>query len=115
MAGIELVTGKEIPELIPGISVGFRVYGDTTLAYVRNLNALRIGVAIQSIRDQYNQVQGEKIALRRAFDQYNMTYSLRKVLWQQYLYSRGIIPYPTVMQIFVTQAVEDMKHDKPHN
>lgn len=84
------VTGKEIPNLIPGVDIGFRVCGSVTLAYVWINKKLRIGVANCSIKDQYNQVVGEKKALKLAFAQQDMSYPLRMALWGQFLASRGI-------------------------
>jgi hypothetical protein len=103
------LVGKEIPDLIPNVRVGFRVHQDVTLAYVWIHQKLRIGVAVCSIKDRYNQVRGEKIALRLAFAQHDMTYPLRAVLWHQYLYSRGIEQKDAlaVMQVFVFQARAD--------
>jgi len=102
------VTGKEISEIIPGIGIGFRVCGSVTLAYVWINKKLRIGVANCSIKDGYDQVFGEKRALKLAFAQHDMTYPLRAVLWEQYLISRGITKEP-VSLVYLIQSLRDTR------
>jgi len=108
------VTGKEIPEILPGVSIGFRVCGSVTLAYLWNEGKVRIGTANCSMKDKYNQVYGEKVALKRAFEQFDFSDMVRTILWEQYLVSRGIIK-PSIIRLFVIQAIEDMKHARQHN
>lgn len=107
------VVGKEIPEILPGISIGFRGCGSVTLCYLWQEGKIRIGTANCSMKDGYNQVYGEKVALKRAFEQFDFTVAVREVLWEQFLVSRGIIQRPH--GLYLGQAIEDMEHARVHN
>jgi len=103
------VVGKEIPEVIPGISIGFRICGSVTLAYVWINSKLRIGVANCSLKDKQNQVAGERRALKLAFAQHDMDCYLRKVLWADYLLSRGIIQAIPISTALIAVTIKKMR------
>lgn len=107
------VTGKELPEVIPGVSVGFRICGSVTLAYVWINKKLCIGVANCSMKDLFNQVCGEKKALKLAMAQHDMSYPMRSVLWDNYLVDRGIANFPPEHFPWIMQTVRDMRYIRP--
>ncbi len=103
------VSGKQLPNIIPGIVIGFRVVGSVTLAYIWINKKLRIGVANCSMKDQYNQIAGEKWALKLAMAQQDTSRMMRTVLWDHYLYQRGIKSV-SILNLFLVQAIEDMNY-----
>lgn len=89
-----------IPEIVPEISVGFRYKGSTILCYVQVKGKLRIGVAACSETDSFNPRIGEKIALRRALGQHKLCNMVRRALWEQYLYTKGIKAEHSILAFF---------------
>jgi hypothetical protein len=83
-------TNEDIREVLPGFRIGFKYCEGLTLCFVWAGNALRIGTANCGYKDGRNKVAGEKIALRRAIDQFTFNYATRKALWEVYLEWRGI-------------------------
>jgi len=86
------VTGKELPELIPGLGIGFTICGSVTLCYLWENGKLRIGAANCGLKEEFKQTRGEKVALRRALAQFDFGYNLRGAIWDHYLYNRGVTP-----------------------
>jgi hypothetical protein len=77
-----------VPEVIPGISIGFRHKEGTTLCYFQIKNKLRVGATICG-NDEFSPLKGEKVAFRRAMGQHKLGRLVRTALWAQFLLSRG--------------------------
>lgn len=93
-----------LPKIIPDISVGFRYKGATILCYMQVRGKLRIGVATCSVKDSFNAREGEKIALGRVIDQHKFGGIIRRVLWENYLYTKKIKKEPDQILDFFKSA-----------
>lgn len=85
---------KEIPEIIPGIKIGFKHVDNTTLCYMYVQRKLRVGVAVLSNKDKDDSIAGEKVALARVLKQQKTGQLVRKVIWAQYLFTQGVVKDP---------------------
>jgi hypothetical protein len=96
---------EEMPEVVPNISVGFRYKGPTVLCYVQVKNKLRIGVCRHDAKDEFKPRKGEKIALKRALAQHKLCGIVRRALWEQYLYTKGVKAEPDPILSFFKNRV----------
>jgi len=70
---------------------------------------VRIGIARCSESDKFDFLTGEKLALRRAIDQFNLTRRARVCLWWQYLADREIRPLYGIDQFIIQQFLQHVE------
>lgn len=104
-AGVCICKKIMMPEIIPNITVGFRYKGETVLCYVQVKKKLRVGVARHSKTDDFKPHKGEKIALRRAIAQHSLCLIVRRVLWENYLFTKKIKAEPDPILEFFRSKV----------